>query len=422
MSCLPSSHVFNRTGVCLLLAVVLFGAFGCGRNPEDQLTITERKRAAIGPRAAAFMLDAQRAYEMGSYIAALAFTDSVEAIVPDLADLHHIRGNVYTQLNRLETAQAAYETVLEIDPEYAGARYNLGLIAARMGKLRDAIDWLKKESDLKSTSNVLLELGRAYARLGEPDSAMMAYEAAIEMDDSNSTAYMWLGQLYEELGELDQALEVSEKGLALRPDDPDYQYVVGSLLSRMGREQEAEAYLRPVAEALPWHHGAQTNMGQILMRMGETEEAQAYFARADSAQQLYQQITEAEDAINREPRAIEHWIKLGRLLRQSGDLNKAIEAFKVAIALDPWNMRMQNNLALLQMETGQLDMAIRRFRAIVSTDSTMAEVWLNLGAAYANAGLRDQAEAAWKKVVELEPGNPVARSYLARVSEISASP
>ena len=85
-------------------------------------------------------------------------------------------------------------------------------------------------------------------------------------------------------------------------------------------------------------------------------------------------------------------------------------------------MRMQNNLALLQMETGQLDMAIRRFRAIVSTDSTMAEVWLNLGAAYANAGLRDQAEAAWKKVVELEPGNPVARSYLARVSEISASP
>src|SRR5690606_19955202 len=76
MSCLPSSHVFNRTGVCLLLAVVLFGAFGCGRNPEDQLTITERKRAAIGPRAAAFMLDAQRAYEMGSYIAALAFTDS----------------------------------------------------------------------------------------------------------------------------------------------------------------------------------------------------------------------------------------------------------------------------------------------------------------------------------------------------------
>ena len=411
-----------RTGTIAILAVLVLAAMGCSPDGDARTTITERKRTLVGPQVAAFMLDAQRAYEMGSYVAALAFTDSVEALAPDLADLHYVRGNVYTQLNRLEIAQAAYETVLELDPEYAGARYNLGLLSARMGRLRDAIDWLRKEGELKNTSNVQLELGRAYAKLGEPDSARMAYEASLELDDSNSTTYMWLGQLYEELGEMDEALEVSRKGLALRPDDPDYQYVVGSLLSRMGRDAEAEGYLRRVAEQQPWHHGAQVNMGQVLMRLGKEDEAQPYFERADSAQQLNQQITEAEDAINREPRAIERWIELGQLLRKSGDLEKAIEAFKVAVALDPWNMRMQSNLALLHMETGDTRTAIRRYRAIVSVDSSMADVWLNLGAAYANAGNREQAERAWQKVIELEPGHPVARSYLARVSEIAAAP
>jgi len=402
----------------LLVLLLAFSSVGCGSD-EDDLTATEKQRRLVGPLVGKYLVEGQRAYDRGSYTVALAMTDSAEQYAPELADLHFLRGNVYMQLNQLRVAQAAYQTVMSVDPEYRGARFNLGLIAHRQDKLRDAIDWFKREEDMEPTSNVSLELGRAYARLGEPDSARMAYERSIELDSTNSTAFMWLGQLHEELGEMEKALEVSKAGLKLKPDDPDYKYVVGSLLFRLGEIEEAATHLRPVAAERPWHHGAQFNMGQVLMRLGEEDEAKAYFAQADSAQQMQEVISDAEEDIGRDPNVLEHWVKLASLLRDLGEVERAIEALKVATTLHPKNLHLQNNLALLLMENGEMDAAIGRYRAILFVDSTLADVWLNLGAAYANAGLRDEARQAWQKAQKLEPGNPAAREYLARISEIS---
>jgi tetratricopeptide (TPR) repeat protein len=282
--------------------VFFSGSIGCRSASDETPSVTEMKRRRAGADVARVLLDGQRAYERGSYAVALAMTDSVEQRAPDLADLHFLRGGVYTQLNQLGVAQAAYHRVLELDAEYKGARYNLGLLEFRRGNLRDAIDWLQKERELEETSSLALELGRIYAKLGEPDSARMAYERSIVLDSTNSTAYMWLGQLYEELGQMDDALEASRQGLRLRPEDADYQYVVGSLLFRMGRIDEAEPYLENVSAKRRWHHGAQFNMGQLLMRKGREDEAKAYFARADSAQQMQQKITEAEEMPTRSTR------------------------------------------------------------------------------------------------------------------------
>lgn len=401
----------------LLTFVLAISAIGCG-SEDDGLTPTERQRRLVGPIVGEYLVDGQRAFERGSYTYALAMTDSAEQYAPDLADLHFLRGNVYMKLNRLGIAEAAFRRVMAVDPQYRGARFNLGLIAYRQDKLRDAIDWFKKEDDLESMSNVSLELGRAYARLGEPDSAQAAYEQAIRLDSTNSTAMMWLGQLYEELGEMDRALEVSKAGLKLRPDDADYKYVVGSLLFRLGRVDDAEPYLRSVAAERPWHHGAQFNMGQLMMRLGEEKEANAYFTQADSAQQVQKRLSDAEENIGRKPDDLEHWVNMAMLLREIGDLERAIEALKIGVTLEPRNLHLQNNLSLLLMENEEFDAAIGRYRAILDVDSTLVEVWLNLGAAYANAGYREEARRAWEKVQELHPGHPAAREYLARISEI----
>lgn len=404
-------------GLTALVALALTWA-GCSSGAQEPASATELKRQTLDPKVGAFLVDGQRAYERGVYTLALAMTDSAERYAPDLADLHYLRGLVYTQLNRGDVAQAAYETVLELDPRYKGARHNLGLLAFRQGKLRDAIDWFLKEDALETNTNVQLELGRAYARLGEPDSARAAYEAAVALDSTNATALMWLGQLHEELGELDEALAVSRRGLRLKPESRDYQYIIGSLLNRMGQAEEAVPYLRPIADERPWHHGAQYNLGQALMRLGHEDEAQTYFVRADSAQQVQQRISDAENAIGRDPQALEPWLHLGDLLRTSGQLDRAVEAYEVAVSLDPWNLYLQNNLALLMMESGDADGAIRRYRAILGMDSTLVDVWLNLGVAYANAGQRGPAEEAWTTALRHRPGYPPARALLARLSEI----
>lgn len=400
----------------VLATLIVTTLIACG----ERMTVTERLRAQLDPRVGTYIVNAQRAYEAGNYNLALAWTDSAEVAVPELADIHFLRGVIYTALNRLDIAKAAYETTIELDPEYKGARFNLGLNEFRRGRLREAVDLYKAEEGLGSTSALYHEMGRAYAQMGEADSAETAYLQALELDSTNATAVMWLGQLYEELGELEKAIDYSKRGLRLRPENEDYKYIIGSLLNRTGQSQEAYDMLKPVADARPWHHGAQFNLGQVLMAMGREDEAQGYFVRADSAQQLQQKINEAEQDINQSPDSLLAWTALSDLLRKAGQFDRAIEGYRVAVSLDPWNFYLQNNLAMLMMESGDLDGAARRFRAIVNIDSTLTDVWYNLGVAYANSGQYDQARDAWQRVARQQPGNAAVKENLARLEQMAA--
>ena len=109
------------------------------------------------------------------------------------------------------------------------------------------------------------------------------------------------------------------------------------------------------------------------------------------------------------------------MLRQSGQLDLAVEAFKVATSLQPRNLFLQSNLALVMMESGDTEAAIRRYRAILGLDSTLVEVWLNLGAAYANADRADEARAAWRQTLKYKPGHATARAYLAELDNLSGT-
>ncbi len=403
----------------LLIGIIAF-VVSCG---EQGRSITEAKRQNLSPHVAQFLIEGQRAHEAGVYDMALAYTDSVEAYAPDLADLHFLRGAIYTRLNRPDVAQAAYETVLELDPWYPGARHNMGLNAFRRGQLRSAINlYLEEESEVGGTATLYHELGRAYAKLGEPDSARTAYEAAIALDSTHATSYMWLGQLLEEAGDLEAALELSLKGLALQPTDLDYQYIVGTQYRRLEQPELAMPYLEPVAMAWPWHQGAQTNLGQVYMQLGREEEARDYFARADVAQQQAQAISEAEEAINYDPDMLDNWIHLGDLLRQSGQYGRAIEAFKNAAARDmPLGMWLgiQSNLAYLHLQDGDVQRAVDLFEMVLLNDSTMATAWVGLGVAYASQDRFQDARHVWERALVIEPQNSTTRSNLAQLAKMS---
>ena len=402
-----------------ILAAVSLIVAGCGL--ADRPTVTERMRAESPREVRQFMARGQQAFERGTYTVALAMTDSVEAIMPGLADVHFLRGKVYTQLNQLDLARTAYERVLELDPKYAGARFELGLNNFRRGHFRDAITFYMEERKVGETAGLLHELGRAYARLGEADSARTAYEEAISLDPGQTMSYMWLGQLLEESGDMEGALEVSLHGLALRPGDLDYQYIVGTQYLRTEEPAEAVKYLERVAQEWSWHHGAQFNLGQVYMRLGMEDTAQIYFARADSAQQLQQKVNEAQDAISNEPDSPKNWIELANLLRQSGQFDKAIEAYKNVITVFPFDLTMQVNLATLYLDNGQHGEAIGLLNAILRADPNLHAARLNIGVAYAVVGDTTRARQAWEQLLAEDPGHTLARQYLSELDSGVAS-
>lgn len=414
------NSVFFKHTCSVFLLVCVWLMSGCGKSEEADLnlTTTEKMRLNLSPEVGRYLVSSEQAFQMGNYNLALAFTDSAEFAAPELADVYFMRGRILEKMEQRELASMAYQRVLALDPEYKGAYYNMGLAAFRSGMLREAIEFFSKERAIEETPFVNLELGKVYAQLGEPDSARAAYEAAIEGDPTNASAYMWLGQLYEEIGDLDKAIEYSQQGLEIKPDDPDYNYIIGSQYLRQGENEKAVEYLEPVASDLPWHQGAQYNLGQALMQLGEESRARKYLAQADTAQQMQQALNEAGSAITTDPNNRDNWVNRSTLLWQTGQRQEAIQAYMVALSIDPGNFGMQSNLASMLIESGRVEEGIRRLQTLLRINPDFVGAWINLGAALANEKQYEAARTAWENALQREPNNAQVKSFLRQLDTL----
>ena len=398
----------------LLVALLAFISVRCGTDSES-LSRTEEARRNANPQAVEFLINAQGAYEAGYYNGALMLTDSAARYAPELADIPFLRGRIFTTMRQYEQALAAYEETLKRDPAYPGVYFNLGNTAYLHGEAREALAFYRKEQSTAGTAAYLTQLGRAYADLGEADSAQRAYESAIAADSTIPTAYMWLGQLYEDAGSFDEALRYSRRGLALRPDNLNYAYVVGVQLLRSGDLEAAATLLMKVTDGMPFYYAAHYNLGQALMGLDRAIDGARYLARADSLLEQRREIDKWEGLVNANSHEPMLWVNYGTALRQAGRVDEAIEALAIAYSLQPQWLELQNNIANLLLMRGDTTAALERYQTLLQMDATQPDLWLNLGTIHALMGNYGDARTAWETALQHNPNHPEALNYLAQL-------
>ena len=110
-----------------------------------------------------------------------------------------------------EEAIEAYRRVVAIDPSFAAAWNNLGLLLHRMGQY---------------------------------DDARAAYASALEHDPECREAAYNLGSLQEDCGDVEDAIRYYRRALTLSPDYADAHFNVAAALARSGRHAEAVEHWR----------------------------------------------------------------------------------------------------------------------------------------------------------------------------------
>ena len=84
------------------------------------------------------------------------------------------------------------------------------------------------------------ELGNAYYQAGRLESAVEAYQTAIDLDPNYQAAYANLGVTYYQLQQFELAARQYEKALELDPQDGDVAYNLGALYLQQALSQEAQ--------------------------------------------------------------------------------------------------------------------------------------------------------------------------------------
>lgn len=201
-------------------------------------------------------------------------------------------------------------------------------------------------------------------------------------------------------GALEPARTLFERVLALAPAHPDALHFLGILLHQRGDGEQGLALLRRSLELTPDDAGRHMNHGNVLLERGDVEGARLAYERA---------LALAPG----NPQALNN---LGALYRELERPVQAEAAYRSAIAADPDFIDAYNNLGHLLLRRGRESEAVPLFHKAFTLDPRNARAQLLMGLAYAEIGELDKAAQTYRRWLDEEPGNPIARHMLAACS------
>jgi Flp pilus assembly protein TadD len=112
------------------------------------------------------------------------------------------------------------------------------------------------------------------------------------------------------------------------------------------------------------------------------------------------------------PARAEFRINFGNLLRSTGRNGEALEQYRLALELEPGSRPARLALARLLVESGNPEQALRETLTLTSRDARDAEAWQAQGSAQRALGLLADAEASFRRSIELRPQYSIARHNL----------
>lgn len=304
-------------GVVLAAALVLPAAAGAQRKPSN--TMHTNSAELYINQARKENRDAEKRELLQK---ALAKVQEGIAARPDNPKPYLLAGQIQLMLGNLASADSMLDKAEELYPEYrketendrmqAWIRgYNAGIMAVRDEKVDDAITLFEEAHTIyDGRPGALLNLAPLYSRKGNHDKAAAAYRQSLEiLRNPPSTLPA------EEQAQWKEFEEAASFNLA-------------TLYASTNRNDEAVAAYRDFLARHPGHALGLSNMAVVLTRMGKADEAAKVY------HDLLGQNLEAEE-----------YFGIGVGLFRANDYTTAAEAFRKAIAKNPYLRDAHYNLA-----------------------------------------------------------------------------
>jgi Flp pilus assembly protein TadD len=154
-------------------------------------------------------------------------------------------GSVLAQSAEFQQAETAFRRAIELQPDFAKARYSLALTL--IANPEDKQDWsgaiAECKEALKSQSNypeALNLLGAALVYTGQADEAIPYLERALELSPALPEAHFNLGLALQKKDRLQDAEKELRRAIAPKGVYPEATSALARLLMQQGKNTEAE--------------------------------------------------------------------------------------------------------------------------------------------------------------------------------------
>ena len=176
-------------------------------------------------------------------------------------------GLVWTQLQQLDSARAAFSRAAQLDPFHVEPVRNAAAILIEQDRGAEAIPYVEQAMRLDPTALSLGLASLAYAQAGQSDLAAKTADSAAVAANDNAAVYVYAGRAMHTIGRLDRARQFLAKALSLRPNDPQTISRLGFIEIAAGRRDDAAALFRKVLTISPHYPLAERGLDS-LARLG----------------------------------------------------------------------------------------------------------------------------------------------------------
>jgi tetratricopeptide (TPR) repeat protein len=418
---------------------------------------------------------AQDALKRGDHKAAVVYAENAAKAAPQNADLWFLLGYADRLADHYQLSVDAYNRGLKLKPHSTNGMAGLAQTLARMGRIDEAEQMLKKvmeanpndagstqlagellmNSDPAQALELLkradmlqyaphtdLLIAHTYERLGQPDQYTHYLDRARKHAPNDPEVMRAVAGQYRDRGQFDQAIATLQ---AIPNKDVDIEAELAYTYQLAGKQQDAaDLYVR-LARAARGNIGLDLSAAQAMVALGKDDEARGFLEDAKKIDANNYRLHAIQGAVAEnddrfDDAATEYKLALGNLpavvpegplypielqlnlyeldLRQDNEpaakqqLDSAMAAIHQVNVPPGSRPEMLRLRAAIESGSGNLEAANKDLQEALALAPSNINSLLNFASLQWKLGQKNAAEATFSKVLELDRNNRTALSSL----------
>jgi tetratricopeptide (TPR) repeat protein len=405
-------------------------------NVPEALVFIQQAAVVLLHSAPVQALAAHIARKAGELVNALPFVQRALALWPDQVNWQTLAGEIQLALGNLMEAKGHFTIATQLEPEEGKHYFALGNTLVAAHSLDEGVRNLQHASQLEpKRAEYSIALARAFRKSGDNMQAKSYAEQAQKQSPQDVSALLLQAELSIEDGNAQEAKQLAEKALKVGPKNVASLRLFAEALHALGETEDAIDVLDRARENAEDELPLLVRRAQLLSSDRGLDAliklSQRYPERPEIFLALSEALAEAgsiAEAIQAAQRAAKKagkeampeqlasmHLHLGKLLKQSGNLDQSLHHLDQAAKLAPFSAASQIERGRVFLARRQSDQALKAFQQAASLAPNDATPHFEVGLALKEARDYNAAEAELRKAAKLAPKDRHIQRQLAAV-------
>jgi tetratricopeptide (TPR) repeat protein len=195
-------------------------------------------------------------------------------IEPEYAEAHNDLGLIYEENGEYKRAVLSYKAAIRINPDYADAYNNLGLVYGKMDDYeREKEAYIETLRIVPDSAVANYNIAFTYRKMKDFKNSLKHYEKAIELAPDYADAYNSMGFTYALLGESEKAIGCYKKAIMINPDFALAHYNLGVEYAIKREYEKAIESYKEAIRCLPNYADARYDLALAYIAIGDKKKA-----------------------------------------------------------------------------------------------------------------------------------------------------